>query len=85
MSVDSEHTELSDIKETLDMNFIGTFALTKALIPVHPGPTTTDLNGNMALPDILNDKGRQHKAKDSGDVDDRAIAFVIRIYRHFVF
>ena len=106
MSVNSEHTELSDIKETLDVNFIGTFALTKALIPlltknegrianvtvpseispywhplayvtskaaqnammgvmavefqqgntpveifsVHPGPTTTDLNGNMALP-----------------------------------
>jgi NAD(P)-dependent dehydrogenase (short-subunit alcohol dehydrogenase family) len=105
MSVNSEHTELSDIKETLDVNFIGTFALTKALIPlftknegrianvtvpseispywhplayvaskaaqnammgvmaiefqqsntpleifsVHPGPTTTDLNGNMAL------------------------------------
>ena len=106
MSVDSLHTELSDIKETLDVNFIGTFALTKALMPlliknggrianvtvpseispywhplayvaskaaqnammgvmaielqqsntalevfsVHPGPTTTDLNGNMALP-----------------------------------
>ncbi len=106
MSVDSLHTEVSDIKETLDVNFIGTFALTKALIPlltknegrivnvtvpseispywhplayvaskaaqnamvgvmaiefqqsntpleiftVHPGPTTTDLNGNMALP-----------------------------------
>ena len=106
MSVNSEHTELSDIKETLDVNFIGTFALTRALIPlltknegrianvtvpseispywhplayvaskaaqnammgvmaiefqqsntpleifsVHPGPTTTDLNGNMALP-----------------------------------
>jgi NAD(P)-dependent dehydrogenase (short-subunit alcohol dehydrogenase family) len=106
MSVNSEHTELSDIKETLDVNFIGTFVLTKALIPlltknegrivnvtvpseispywhplayvaskaaqnammgvmavefqqsntpleifsVHPGPTTTDLNGNMALP-----------------------------------
>ena len=106
MSVNSEHTELSDIKETLDVNFIGTFALTKALTPlltknegrivnvtvpseispywhplayvaskaaqnammgvmaiefqqagtpvevfsVHPGPTTTDLNGNMALP-----------------------------------
>ena len=32
MSVDSEHTELSDIRETLDVNFIGTFALTKALI-----------------------------------------------------
>ena len=106
MSVDSEHTELSDIKETLDVNFIGTFVLTKALMPlltknrgrivnvtvpseispywhplayvaskaaqnammgvmaielqqsntpleifsVHPGPTTTDLNGNMSLP-----------------------------------
>ena len=106
MSVDSLHTELNDIKETLDVNFIGTFALTKALMPllmknegrivnvtvpseispywhplayvaskaaqnammgvmaielqqsntplevfsVHPGPTTTDLNGNMALP-----------------------------------
>ena len=106
MSVDSAHTKLSDIKETLDVNFVGTFVLTKALIPlltknegrianvtvpseispywhplayvaskaaqnammgvmaiefqqsntplevfsVHPGPTTTDLNGNMALP-----------------------------------
>ena len=106
MSVDSEHTEISVIRETLDVNFIGTFALTTALIPllaknngrivnitvpseispywhplayvaskaaqnammgvmaiefqqnnapvevfsVHPGPTTTDLNGNMALP-----------------------------------
>ena len=63
MSVDSEHTEISVIRETLDVNFVGTFALTKALIPliaknqgrieifsVHPGPTTTDLNGNMALP-----------------------------------
>jgi NAD(P)-dependent dehydrogenase (short-subunit alcohol dehydrogenase family) len=106
MSADSLHTELSDIRETLDVNFIGTFALTKALMPllsrnggrivnvtvpseispywhplayvaskaaqnammgvmaiefqqsntplevfsVHPGPTTTDLNGNMALP-----------------------------------
>ena len=106
MNVNSEHTELSDIKETLNVNFIGTFAFTKALIPlltknkgrivnvtvpseispywhplayvaskaaqnammgvmaiefqqsntpleifsVHPGPTTTDLNGNMALP-----------------------------------
>ncbi|MBP5546628.1 MAG: SDR family NAD(P)-dependent oxidoreductase [Bacteroidales bacterium] len=106
MSVDCQHTELDDIKETLDVNFIGTFALTKALMPlltknngriinvtvpseispywhplayvaskaaqnammgvmaieqqqagstleifsVHPGPTTTDLNGNMALP-----------------------------------
>ena len=34
MSVNSEHTELSDIKETLDVNFIGTFAFTKALIPL---------------------------------------------------
>lgn len=106
MSVDSQHTELSDIRETLDVNFVGTFALTRALMPllaknegrivnitvpseispywhplayvaskasqnammgvmaiefqqtgtplevfsVHPGPTTTDLNGNMALP-----------------------------------
>ena len=100
MSVNSEHTELSDIKETLDVNFIGTFAplLTKnegrianvtvpseispywhplayvaskaaqnammgvmaiefqqagtpvEVFSVHPGPTTTDLNGNMALP-----------------------------------
>lgn len=106
MSVDSEHTEISVIRETLDINFVGTFALTKALIPliaknkgrianitvpseispywhplayvaskaaqnammgvmaiefqqagtpveifsVHPGPTTTDLNGNMSLP-----------------------------------
>ena len=106
MSVDSEHTEISVIRNTLDVNFIGTFALTKALLPllkrnggrivnitvpseispywhplayvaskaaqnammgviaveaeqanenveifsVHPGPTTTDLNGNMALP-----------------------------------
>ena len=106
MSVDCEHTEISVIRETLDVNFVGTFALTKALIPliaknggrianvtvpsevspywhplayvaskaaqnammgvmaiefeqsgtpvetfsVHPGPTTTDLNGNMSLP-----------------------------------
>jgi NAD(P)-dependent dehydrogenase (short-subunit alcohol dehydrogenase family) len=106
MSVDSQHTEIGDIRETLEVNFIGTFLLTKALIPqlarnhgrivnitvpseispywhplayvaskaaqnammgvmatdfqqsntsveifsVHPGPTTTDLNGNMALP-----------------------------------
>ena len=106
MSVDSQHTELSTIRETLDVNFVGTFALTKAMMPlltrnhgrivnitvpseispywhplayvaskaaqnammgvmatelqqtgtpleifsVHPGPTTTDLNGNMALP-----------------------------------
>lgn len=106
MSVDSEHTEISTIRETLNVNFIGTFALTKALLPllaknggrianitvpsevspywhplayvtskaaqnamtgvmavefqqagtpieifaVHPGPTSTDLNGNMTLP-----------------------------------
>ena len=106
MSVTSDKTALSDIKETIDVNFIGTFALTKALLPllvknrgrivnvtvpseispywhplayvaskaaqnammgvmamefqqnntpveifsVHPGPTTTDLNGNMSLP-----------------------------------
>jgi NAD(P)-dependent dehydrogenase (short-subunit alcohol dehydrogenase family) len=106
MSVDGGHTELNDIKETIDVNFIGTFALTKELLPlleknsgrivnvtvpseispywhplayvaskaaqnammgvmamefvqgnksveifsVHPGPTTTDLNGNMSLP-----------------------------------
>jgi NAD(P)-dependent dehydrogenase (short-subunit alcohol dehydrogenase family) len=106
MSVDSLHTEINVVKQTLDVNFIGTFALTKALAPllaqnngrivnitvpseispywhplayvtskaaqnammgvmaieftqngspleifsVHPGPTTTDLNGNMALP-----------------------------------
>ena len=106
MSVDSQHTEISSIRETLDVNFVGTFALTRALLPllttnegrivnitvpseispywhplayvaskaaqnammgvmaiefqqnntpveifsVHPGPTTTDLNGNMSLP-----------------------------------
>ena len=106
MSVDSLHTEIHDIRKTLDVNFIGTFALTKLLLPllqknqgrivnitvpseispywhplayvtskaaqnammgvmatefvqsntpveifsVHPGPTTTDLNGNMRLP-----------------------------------
>lgn len=101
MSVDSLHTEVSTLRETLEVNFVGTFALTKALTPllkqnegrivnitvpsevspywhplayvaskaaqnammgvmalenqleifsVHPGPTTTDLNGNMALP-----------------------------------
>lgn len=106
MSVDGQHTTIDAINETLDVNFIGTFALTRALIPllennegrivnvtvpseispywhplayvaskaaqnammgvmamdfqqqnkpleifsVHPGPTTTDLNGNMSLP-----------------------------------
>ena len=131
MSVDSLHTELSDIKKTLDVNFIGTFVLTKALMPllaqnkgrivnitvpseispywhplayvtskaaqtammgvmaiefqqsgtpleifsVHPGPTTTDLNGNMSLPgfhdietvglkmaDLIND-GKNHQGE----------------------
>ena len=106
MSVDSLNTKIGDIRETIEVNFIGTFALTKALLPllernngrivnitvpteispywhplayvaskaaqnammgvmatefeqnntpveifsVHPGPPTTDLNGNMALP-----------------------------------
>lgn len=106
MSVDSQNTKIGDIRETIEVNFIGTFALTKVLLPllernngrivnitvpteispywhplayvaskaaqnammgvmatefeqnntpveifsVHPGPTTTDLNGNMALP-----------------------------------
>jgi len=127
----SYETSIADIKETLDVNFIGTFALTKALIPtiaknegrivnvtvpseispywhplayvaskaaqnammgvmaiefqqknvpveifsVHPGPTTTDLNGNMALPgfhdietvgkkmaELIND-GQSHKGE----------------------
>ncbi len=105
MSVASYDTEMSDIKATMNVNFYGTFALTKALLPIiesnkgrivnitvpheispywhplayvaskaaqnamtaimatdltahgmatetysiHPGPTTTDLNGNMAL------------------------------------
>ena len=131
MSVDSQHTELADIRETLDVNFVGTFALTKLMIPlmeknsgrivnvtvpseispywhplayvtskaaqnammgvmamefqqnnipveifsVHPGPTTTDLNGNMALPgfhdidtvgqkfaELLND-GKSHQGE----------------------
>lgn len=129
--MDGQHTELSDIKDTLDVNFIGTFALTKSLMPlleknngrivnvtvpseispywhplayvtskaaqnammgvmamefqqkktpleifsVHPGPTTTDLNGNMALPgfhdidtvgkkmaDLIND-GNSHQGE----------------------
>ena len=106
MSQASYATDMKHIKETVDVNFIGTFALTKSLIPliqknegrivnvtvpseanpywhpltyvaskaaqnammgimalefkqnnipveifsVHPGPTTTDLNGNMAVP-----------------------------------
>lgn len=106
MAHKSWETGIKDIKETLDVNYIGTFALTKALLSliqknegrianitvpseispywhplayvaskaaqnaltgimaiefqqnnipveiftVHPGPTTTDLNGNMSLP-----------------------------------
>jgi NAD(P)-dependent dehydrogenase (short-subunit alcohol dehydrogenase family) len=106
MSVDSLHTEIGVVRETLEVNFVGTFQLTKAMAPllsrnggrivnvtvpsdvspywhplayvaskaaqnammgvmaiefqqsntpveifsVHPGPTTTDLNGNMSLP-----------------------------------
>ena len=106
MAHKSWETEIKDIKETLDVNYIGTFALIKALLSliqknegrianitvpseispywhplayvaskaaqnaltgimaiefqqnnipveiftVHPGPTTTDLNGNMSLP-----------------------------------
>ena len=106
MSVDVLHTEMQDVKRTVDVNFIGTFYFTQLLMPlltknkgrivnvtvpstispywhplayvaskaaqnammgilamefqqnntpleifsVHPGPTTTDLNGNMALP-----------------------------------
>ena len=34
MGVDSQRTDIKDIKETLDVNFIGTFALTKALMPL---------------------------------------------------
>ncbi|MBO7419265.1 MAG: SDR family NAD(P)-dependent oxidoreductase [Bacteroidaceae bacterium] len=106
MGVDGEHTDIADIRQTLEVNFIGTFTLTKLLLPLleknggrivnvtvpseispywhplayvtskaaqnammgvfaiefqqsnspleifslHPGPTTTDLNGNMSLP-----------------------------------
>lgn len=106
MAVASYDTDIKDIKETIDVNYYGTFALTKAILPVikankgrivnvtvpseispywhplayvaskaaqnamvgvmamefkqnnipveiftvHPGPTTTDLNGNMSLP-----------------------------------
>ena len=131
MSVDSLHTDIGVVRETIDVNFIGTLALTQALLPllkknggrianitvpseispywhplayvaskaaqnammgvmaiefqqsgtpveifsVHPGPTTTDLNGNMALPgfhdietvgrkfaDLVND-GRSHQGE----------------------
>ena len=34
MSVDSIHTEIDVIKKTLEVNFIGTFAFTKALAPL---------------------------------------------------
>lgn len=110
MAVKSYETEMAEIKKTIDINYYGTFALTKALVPliaknngrivnitvpsevspywhplayvaskaaqnamtgvmamefqqnnvpveifnVHPGPTTTDLNGNMALPGFHN-------------------------------
>ena len=106
MSVNSQDTAIQDIRETIEVNYIGTFALTISLMPlleknngrivnvtvpseispywhplayvaskaaqnammgvmamefqqskrklevfsVHPGPTTTDLNGNMSLP-----------------------------------
>lgn len=106
MSVDGFHTEIQDIQQTINVNFIGTFYFTQQMMPlltknhgrivnitvpsdispywhplayvaskaaqnammgvlamefqqnntpleifsVHPGPTTTDLNGNMALP-----------------------------------
>lgn len=106
MSVDGLHTQMRDIQQTIDINFIGTFYFTQQMIPlltknngrivnitvpseispywhplayvaskaaqnammgvlamefqqqgtpleifsVHPGPTTTDLNGNMSLP-----------------------------------
>lgn len=110
MAAKSYETEMAEIKKTIDINYYGTFALTKALVPliaknngrivnitvpsevspywhplayvaskaaqnamtgvmamefqqnnvpveifnVHPGPTTTDLNGNMALPGFHN-------------------------------
>ena len=106
MSHLSWETEMKEMKETIDVNYYGTFALTNAILPtikqnkgrivnitvptevspywhplayvaskaaqnammgvmamdfeqqnipveifsVHPGPTTTDLNGNMSLP-----------------------------------
>ncbi len=34
MSVDAQHTEIADIKETIDVNFIGTFMLTRQLMPL---------------------------------------------------
>ena len=106
MNVDGLHTQMQDIRQTIDVNFTGTFYFTQQMMPlltknhgrivnitvpseispywhplayvaskaaqnammgvlamefqqnntpleifsVHPGPTTTDLNGNMALP-----------------------------------
>ena len=106
MSVDGLHSQMQDIRQTIDVNFTGTFYFTQQMMPlltknhgrivnitvpsdispywhplayvaskaaqnammgvlamefqqnntpleifsVHPGPTTTDLNGNMALP-----------------------------------
>ncbi len=106
MAVPSYETEIKDLRETIEVNYIGTFYLTKLMIPllaqnkgrivnitvpheispywhpmayvaskaaqntmtsimafefeknnvpieiydIHPGPTTTDLNGNMTLP-----------------------------------
>ena len=106
MAVTSGETQMKDVKETTDVNYYGTLAITQALLPlikinkgrianitvpseispywhplayvaskaaqnammgvmamefqqnnipveifsVHPGPTTTDLNGNMSLP-----------------------------------
>ncbi len=110
MSEASQSTELANIKATIDVNYIGTYAFIKEIFPVveankgrivnitvpsevspywhplayvaskaaqnamtqvmamefsqknipvetysiHPGPTTTDLNGNMALPGFHN-------------------------------
>lgn len=110
MSEASQSTEIAHIKETIDINYIGTYAFIKEVFPVieankgrivnitvpsevspywhplayvaskaaqnamtqvmamefsqknipvetysiHPGPTTTDLNGNMALPGFHN-------------------------------
>lgn len=110
MAVTSWETQMKDVKETADVNYYGTLAITQALLPVlkankgrianitvpseispywhplayvaskaaqnammgvmamefqqnnvpveifsvHPGPTTTDLNGNMSLPGFHN-------------------------------
>ncbi len=106
MGVGAQYVDVRDIRKTLDINFVGTYALTRSLFPlleknrgrivnitvpsvispfwhplayvtskaaqnammgvmamefqqsgnrmeifsVHPGPTTTDLNGNITLP-----------------------------------